>query len=328
MPPSLQRHILEQGGSRSTLLLNQSPPPGRGRGRPSKKRKTQHALGDRSAHNAPVNMFEGEEQQAPPPVANVSFQIKKMRINWGKGKHRDLLVRAIQDWRKRMAENINNIKGCRECYKFTNSYGIPPQTFYKYIKPINPRILGDGSHGKKKWFTNDDVKFVGCVLACADQENDGLLSNEAVDMIQELQPDLTRVGAQRHIKLYILPVNSQLSVLKKCKQKVQATTSNRTNRNTAQQYCWHCAVDEAYDFMRTKNTGLCKLSGKSFGEVMPNLIVGLDKMCLMSNCHGNLQVFAAADKKKQEKLLQDCRCSITVMRTGTASGITGPTFSF
>ena len=26
MPPSLQRHILEQGGSRSTLLLNQRPP--------------------------------------------------------------------------------------------------------------------------------------------------------------------------------------------------------------------------------------------------------------------------------------------------------------
>jgi hypothetical protein len=114
-------------------------------------------------------------------------------------------------------------------------------------------------------------------------------------------------------------------VLKKCKQKVQATTSDRTNINTAQQYRWHRAVDKVYDFMRTKNTGLCKLSGKSFGEVMPNFIVGLDKMCLMSNCHGDLRVFAVADKKKQEKLLQDCRCSITVVRTGTASGITGPT---
>ncbi len=48
-------------------------------------------------------------------------------------------------------------------------------------------------------------------------------------------------------------------------------------------------------------------------------------MCLMSDCHGDLRVFAAANKKKQEKLLQDCRCSITVVRTGTASGITEPT---
>jgi hypothetical protein len=144
------------------------PPPGRGCGRPSKKRKTQHALSDRSAHNAPVNMFEGEEQQAPPPAANVSFQIKKTRINWGKGKHHDLLGRAIQDWCKRMAGNINKIKGCRECYEFAKNYGIPSQTFYKYIKPTNPCILGDGSCGKKKWFTNVDVKFVGCVLARAD----------------------------------------------------------------------------------------------------------------------------------------------------------------
>jgi hypothetical protein len=186
-----------------------------------------------------------------------------------------------------MAGNINNIKGCCECYEFANNYGIPPQTFYKYIKPTNPRILGDGSCGKKKWFTNDDVKFVGCVLTCADQKNDGLSSKEAVDMIQEIQPDLTRVGAQRQIQHYVLPVNSQLLVIKKCKQKVQATTSNRTNINTAQQYRWHCAVDKVCDFMRTKKTGLCKLSGKSFGEVMPNFIGGLNEMCLMSDCHGN-----------------------------------------
>ena len=44
----------------------------------------------------------------------------------------------------------------------------------------------------------------------------------------------------------------------------------------------------------------------------------------MSNCHGNLRVFAASDKKNQEKLLQDCRCSITVVYTGTVAGTTGP----
>ena len=57
---------------------------------------------------------------------------------------------------------------------------------------------------------------------------------------------------------------------------------------------------------------------------MPNFIIGLDEMCLMSGCHGDLRVFAASDKKKQEKLLQNCRCSITVMHTGTVAGTTGP----
>jgi translation initiation factor IF-3 len=64
-----------------------------------------------------------------------------------------------------------------------------------YVKSTNPHILGEASRGKKKWLTNDDVEFVRCVLIRADRENDGLSSKEAVDMIQELQPDLTREGA-------------------------------------------------------------------------------------------------------------------------------------
>jgi hypothetical protein len=64
-----------------------------------------------------------------------------------------------------------------------------------YVKSTNPHNLGEASCGKKKWLTNDDVEFVRCVLIRADRENDGLSSKEAVDMIQELQPDLTREGA-------------------------------------------------------------------------------------------------------------------------------------
>jgi hypothetical protein len=106
-----------------------SPMPGCGHGRPPKKTKTQHALPDGSAHNAPVNISEGGEQPAPPaPVANVvSSPKKKMRINWGKGDHRDLLEKAIQEWRKRMAGNMNNTEGCRNCYEFAKNMESPPK---------------------------------------------------------------------------------------------------------------------------------------------------------------------------------------------------------
>jgi len=97
--------------------------------------------------------------------------------------------------------------------------------------------------------TKDDVLFSGCVLACADQENDGLSSKEAVDMIQELVPNITREGARRQIIRYVLPVNAQASVLKRSAQKVQATNSDRMNKNVAQQYRWHRAVEEVYAFM-------------------------------------------------------------------------------
>ena len=48
-------------------------------------------------------------------------------------------------------------------------------------------------------------------------------------MIQEIAPDITRVAARRQIIRYVLLVNSTASVLKKSAQKVQATTSDRTN---------------------------------------------------------------------------------------------------
>ncbi len=106
---------------------------------------------------------------------------------------------------------------------------------------------------------------------------------------------------------------------------MQATTSDCTNISLGQQFCWHRLIDEEYDLLRTSNTGCCKRSGKTFGEVMGHFIVGFNKMCLMSDVHGDLRIFGSADKKKNEKLLQDSRMSITVVRTGTVAGDTRAT---
>ena len=84
-------------------------------------------------------------------------------------------------------------------------------------------------------------------------------------------------------------------------------------------------VDKLYDQLRTLNTGKCNKSGQTFGELIGHFIIGLDEMCLMSDTHGNLRIIGAAEKKKHEKVLQDCRSSITIVRTGTVSGVTGPT---
>ena len=114
-------------------------------------------------------------------------------------------------------------------------------------------------------------------------------------------------------------------MLKKTVQKVQATTSDRIAISLPQQHRWHVAVDDQYKFLRETNVGLCTKSGKSFGEVMAHFIIGLDEMCIMSDAHGTLHVIGAAEKKKHEKLLQDSRVSITIVRAGTCAGATGPT---
>jgi hypothetical protein len=215
-------------------------------GRPPKKRK-KNVLIDADTSSA-MTTAPDSPPDSPLIVDVLVMTKKKTRINWGKGEHCDWLKKAISDWLKKEGDAINEQgEEIIDVHEFANKLGIPPQTFCKYICMDNRRILGDGKRGKKKWMTTDDVLFAGCVLAHADQENVGLSSKEAVDMIQELAPDITRLAARRQIIHYVLPVNSAASVPKKSAQKVQATTSDRTNINVAQQYRWHHAVDEVYD---------------------------------------------------------------------------------
>jgi hypothetical protein len=95
-----------------------------------------------------------------------------------------LLAKAISDWLKKEGDAINKHgEDFLDVHEFTNKLGIPTQTLYKNVCTENCRVLGDGSHGNKKWMTNDAVLFAGCVLALADREIDGLSSKEAVDVI-------------------------------------------------------------------------------------------------------------------------------------------------
>ena len=235
---------------------------------------------------------------------------------------------AVEDWLgEKGLRYDDNEELIMDMNVYANRVGIPRDSIYRYIHPDpkKRKLLGDGSRGKAKIMTNDDVGFVGQALARLDRGNDGASLKEALDILQELKPKITRTAARDQLRKVVLPENARDNVLKSKPQKVQATTSDRTNINVAQQYRWHTLVDSEYDRLRDLNTGRCKKSNLRFEQVLHHFIVGLDEMCLMSDAHGNLQVVAAADKKKHEKLLQDCRVSITIVRTGTVGGTTGPT---
>jgi len=253
---------------------------------------------------------------------------KATRINWGVSPHREVMERAIDHWlndkEDRYDENGERID---DYAIFANRKNIPPSTFYKYIQPDLDRrkVLGNGNRGKKKVLNDDDINLLGCVMARCDRGNDGLSRKESTDLIIEINPNLNRAAASRQLSRRIIPICSGKGIIKNKLQKVQATTSDRTNINTAQQYRWHRIVTEEYSFLRENNMGLCKKSGLSFGEVIGHFIIGLDEMCLMSDQHGGLHIIGAADKKKHEKLLQDSRVSITIVRTGTVWGTNGPT---
>ena len=58
---------------------------------------------------------------------------------------------------------------------------------------------------------------------------------------------------------------------------------------------------------------------------MPLFIFGLDEESICADHFGNIKIVGSANKKKHEKIIQDSRVSITLVRTGRADGVTGPT---
>jgi hypothetical protein len=80
--------------------------------------------------------------------------------------------------------------------------------------------------------------------------------------------------------------------------------------------------------LRERNTGKCRLSGKTFGELIQYFISGGDETCFMACEEGTVRVIWSAGRKQHEKKTYDSRVSTTIYRTGTVAGDTGPTTFF
>jgi len=76
---------------------------------------------------------------------------------------------------------------------FCNLHGILLKTFRKYAtgKKKNRRVVGC-KVGKPASLVKDEMDFVGNIIVRADRGNEGKNRAEAVDLIQELKPDITR----------------------------------------------------------------------------------------------------------------------------------------
>jgi|TARA_B110001469_G_C9301100_1_gene163793 hypothetical protein len=69
-------------------------------------------------------------------------------------------------------------------------------------------------------------------------------------------------------------------------------------------------VDQAYDYLREKNTGKT-LDGKTFGEVMDCFIIGGDETCLLAS-DGDVRIIGDKEKVKHQVAASESRNSITV----------------
>jgi hypothetical protein len=72
--------------------------------------------------------------------------------------------------------------------------------------------------------------------------------------------------------------------------KAQKTTSNRSQSTVAQQFWWFKLYEKALCFLRTKNTGVCNATVKSFGKLFDHFTLGGDEMNLIADANGELRV--------------------------------------
>ncbi len=91
-------------------------------GQPPKKRKKNGVIAANTSANATrdsppmVNVLTSPptvntmvNALTSPPTVNALTTLKKTRINWGKGEHRDLLAKAIQDWLNKEGDVLTRI---------------------------------------------------------------------------------------------------------------------------------------------------------------------------------------------------------------------------
>eukprot|EP00978_Attheya_sp_CCMP212_P000306 scaffold593_cov31-Attheya_sp.AAC.1 len=258
-------------------------------------------------------------------------QPKKKRANHAKERPEEFR-RIVEDWNNMEGEalDINGdpvAKNKGNLTQYGQKFGIPYNTLYKYCRndDVSKRgVLGNGI-GPNPLMSSNEVSFMVAVAARADRGNDGLTLKELADKVQELRPDFNRLQASRQVARRVIPEGYKTGILKKGTVIPQATTTDRTGITISDQYRWHLLVDAEYDRLRLKNIGICPVTRKTFGELMDAFVIGLDEMSIAADHAGNIRIVAAANKKKHEKILQDSRFSITVVRTGNTNGSTGPT---
>ena len=207
---------------------------------------------------------------------------------------------------------------------FARKKRLAPHTFKFYVHDDKSkrRKLG-ASVGRTSLIPEDESQFFMEHTVRADRANAGFTPAQIKANFMTVMPTLTQEQASNHYHHTFMPKHKDR--LKQRPVKAQKTTSKRSQCTVAQQFRWFTLYSKALAFLREKNTGVCRVTNKSFGEVIEYFILGGDETNLIADADGELRIVGEKGKKKHEKKVSDYRGSITMYRTGTAAGNNGPT---
>ena len=292
-------------------------------GRPKKKKGGSRGRGrPKISKPPPPPAFAKKPPQA---AKKVPGKVKQTRTNWSKGVHLENMTNAVTEWF--VPEHANTLDSNGEKMSpraYSVSVGIPFETLKHYIHqdPTKRRELGK-QVGAKPVLEKHLSQFVSDVVRRADRGNEGKSRREAIDLIAEVNPNLSFQQSSNYFDRTFKKLHKD--EIKAKPVKAQKTTSKRSMITVEQQYRWFKTYGEGVDYLRRMNTGTCNKTGKTFGEVIEHFIIGGDETGFQAS-DGEVYVIGEKGVAKHEKKLVDSRVSITMYRLGSIGGSDGPVF--
>ena len=159
------------------------------------------------------------------------------------------------------------------CALFAKSKNIDVKTFgaYAHSDPKQRRALGS-KMGKRSLVMAENAEFLVQFAIRSDRANEGRTVAQIVDQLMTLQPELSMEQASNWAYRTFRTIAGDR--IKKSLVVAQKTTAKRSQIHVAQQYRWMKKYEQAINFLRLKNTGTCRVTGKSFGKLLPHFIIG------------------------------------------------------
>ncbi len=169
-----------------------------------------------------------------------------------------------------------------------------------------------------KCLTNPAMRdFIMQTIKFRDEAQNGMPRKEVIQFIVKLTGGSNK-QCENHFDWMIR--NKKLPELKSHGrvQTAQATTTKRACIRVEQQLRWHNTIESVWE-----DHCLFNQPTNEFRVLQPHFQLNLDETCVMASI-GSLKIVGSAEVKKHERTVSDNKDSITIVRIGSAAGVSGP----
>eukprot|EP00978_Attheya_sp_CCMP212_P031046 scaffold116016_cov35-Attheya_sp.AAC.1 len=152
-------------------------------------------------------------------------KVNSFFFNWGKGEGLQKMTKAVQEWNEKSGRYFHLNGEDHSLNVFANVVGISYDSFKKYVcssSAKSKRELGKQG-GKRSLLDANSQRFIADVITRQDRGNDGKSTNKSIDIVMNMNPQISRKQAADVINRTIQPNNKDL--LTQNNVTAQATTT-------------------------------------------------------------------------------------------------------